>query len=152
MHAEQLHLLAAPEPASPTRTVTDDRTRRVTDTAAAVPVLYRCLACERQGHRQLWRSIHQRRTVHTSFWSPNTRRQVDLYDRTWTTTDGRTYRGEQPPAESCSRCKRLTSGNPVRGRDSAHKTCDARCIYARGADCECSCAGANHGAGHSRWR
>jgi hypothetical protein len=151
MHAEQMHLLAEaeqPAPAPRSVTVTDDR--RVTDTTVPVPVLYRCLACERQGHRQLWRTIHQRRTVHTSFWNPSVRKQADLYDRTWTTADGRTYRGEQPPAEPCGRCKRPTSGNPVRGRYSAHQTCDARCIYAKGPNCECSCAGANHGAGHAR--
>lgn len=151
MHAEQLHLLAEPEPAPTVRAVTVTDDRHVTDTTAAVPVLYRCAYCERQTKRaELWRRTIQRRTVHTSFWNPSVRKQVDLYDVIWTTTDGRQYRGQQPPAEHCGRCTRLTAGNPVRGRYSAHKTCDARCIYARGADCECSCAGANHGAGHTR--
>lgn len=46
--------------------------------------------------------------------------------------------------------RRTASGVPIRARFSAGKPCDARCIYAKGPDCECSCAGANHGAGHSR--
>lgn len=29
---------------------------------------------------------------------------------------------------------------------SMHK-CDARCLHAKGRNCECSCSGANHGAG-----
>lgn len=36
----------------------------------------------------------------------------------------------------------------VRGTYNAGVKCTARCIDARRADCECSCAGKNHGAGH----
>ena len=35
---------------------------------------------------------------------------------------------------------------PVCGSHSAKK-CDGRCLNAKRADCECSCNGANHGAG-----
>ena len=35
----------------------------------------------------------------------------------------------------------------VTGRLSVSRRCDSRCLYAKGADCECSCSGSNHGAG-----
>lgn len=125
MHAAQLHLLAE---------VDDDEHRD--EKTARVPVLYRCHACERIDRaRQLWRSTYTRRTAGRLI--------------TWTTMDGRTLQAEQPPAESCPRCKRQTPGTPIRGTFSG-RPCDARCLYAKGPDCECSCGGANHGAGHVR--
>lgn len=36
----------------------------------------------------------------------------------------------------------------VKGVYNADKTCNARCTNAIGPDCECSCAGAQHGAAH----
>ena len=33
-------------------------------------------------------------------------------------------------------------------RFKAGHTCDARCMYATGKLCECSCGGRNHGAGN----
>jgi hypothetical protein len=36
----------------------------------------------------------------------------------------------------------------VTGRVTNHK-CDARCMYARGFNCNCSCGGTNHGQGFS---
>lgn len=36
-----------------------------------------------------------------------------------------------------------------RGRYSADHKCDARCINAKGPNCECSCGGHNHGASHA---
>jgi hypothetical protein len=35
----------------------------------------------------------------------------------------------------------------VKGTYSHGIRCDARCQYARGPQCDCSCAGANHGRG-----
>lgn len=37
----------------------------------------------------------------------------------------------------------------VSGTHNESVRCDARCTNARRADCECSCAGANHGSAHS---
>lgn len=37
----------------------------------------------------------------------------------------------------------------VRGRHSDTRKCDARCTGATGFDCECSCAGQNHGSAHA---
>jgi hypothetical protein len=153
MHAEQMHLLTEPAPATAraATVIETEHGHRITDTTTPVPVLYRCLACERQTkRRRLWRSTHQRRIVHTSWWNPSVRKQVDIRQYTWTTTDGRTYNGEHPPAEPCSSCRRPTSGETIRGRFSAGKPCGARCIFAKGPNCECSCAGANHGIGHTR--
>ena len=66
----------------------------------------------------------------------------------WRQTFKRTHAGQQPPISPCRTCQRPTTGQTVRGRFSAGHRCDARCIYAKGPECECSCAGANHGAGH----
>jgi hypothetical protein len=37
----------------------------------------------------------------------------------------------------------------VLGRVVMDKLCDGRCMAATGNQCECSCGGKNHGAGHS---
>jgi hypothetical protein len=42
------------------------------------------------------------------------------------------------------RLARFVAYNP---NGSKHK-CDSRCLNAKGGNCECSCGGANHGAGH----
>jgi len=38
---------------------------------------------------------------------------------------------------------------PIEGRTNPDHKCDARCIHARGPNCDCSCGGANHGAAYS---
>lgn len=35
----------------------------------------------------------------------------------------------------------------IKAKITDHK-CDARCLNAKGGNCECSCGGANHGKGH----
>ena len=96
-------------------------------------VLYRCRSCEhRTGHARLWRETFR------------------VQQHLWTATDGRTHRGFEPPVSSCGGCQRPTRGATIRGQFSAAHRCDSRCIYAKGPDCECSCGGANHGAGHRR--
>lgn len=40
----------------------------------------------------------------------------------------------------------------VKGSLDESKQCDGRCLNARHASCECSCAGRNHGAGHGTWQ
>lgn len=39
----------------------------------------------------------------------------------------------------------------VKGTLDESKRCDGRCLTARHASCECSCAGRNHGASHKQW-
>jgi hypothetical protein len=109
------------------------------DTTHTAAVLYRCRPCERLTRRpHVWRRTLTRST------------SGQLAGITWALPDGRTHRGEQPPADACGSCKRQTAGTAIRGTYSSVHACDARCIYAKGPDCECSCGGANHGVGHAR--
>lgn len=50
--------------------------------------------------------------------------------------------------ETCA-CGRELSFHVVKGVYRADKTCDSRCINSKGHLCECSCGGANHGAGYA---
>lgn len=45
--------------------------------------------------------------------------------------------------------RRQLSWKPIDGKYSEKHVCDSRCMNAVGPNCECSCGGANHGAGHS---
>ena len=47
----------------------------------------------------------------------------------------------------CPRHGRSFRWELVQGAYSHGIRCDARCQYARGPHCDCSCAGANHGRG-----
>lgn len=60
----------------------------------------------------------------------------------------RRYTGERPGAVKCA-CGRMVYGAPVKGTLNEHKKCGARCYNAKGGDCDCQCAGANHGSGHA---
>lgn len=46
-------------------------------------------------------------------------------------------------------CDRERELLPVRGTFNASKKCSARCTGATGHDCDCHCAGRNHGADHN---
>jgi hypothetical protein len=48
----------------------------------------------------------------------------------------------------CPTHGRAFAWHRVEGRRTSRR-CDSRCMYARGPDCECACAGANHGRGWS---
>ena len=50
------------------------------------------------------------------------------------------------PAVGGDACMPVTRKIYYKRNPSLHK-CDARCMNARGHDCECSCGGANHGIG-----
>lgn len=150
--AEQLHLLAEPPPLEPAGApdAAGPNDPAVTDTTKDVPVLYHCPVCARAKLHQVFRVTLTRRIVRRSWWNPSVCKQVTLTNITWTTPDGQTLSGEHPPPVRCRTCRSQTSGTPVRGRYNPRQTCGAKCIYAKGPDCECSCAGANHGAGYSR--
>jgi hypothetical protein len=51
--------------------------------------------------------------------------------------------------DGCPTCGRIVKLSHVLGATSP-KECDARCMNAVGPSCDCSCGGANHGAGHVR--
>jgi len=53
------------------------------------------------------------------------------------------------PAIACRSCGKMRWAYAVRGIFRANVKCDARCTEAKGHNCECSCGGRNHGAGHS---
>lgn len=57
-----------------------------------------------------------------------------------------------PPHRKCPHCDKdgfttfMLSGKLINGRFSAKRKCDARCLNAKGPNCECQCGGANHGS------
>lgn len=53
----------------------------------------------------------------------------------------------RPDDEDAELRRHPLTGRVVRGRYNGSRKCDDRCVYAKGADCECSCAGRNHGTG-----
>lgn len=65
--------------------------------------------------------------------------------------DGHAKRHNLPRCSAPSvircRCGKPARGTEITGRRTGHR-CDARCMFATGPDCECSCGGANHGIGH----
>jgi hypothetical protein len=48
---------------------------------------------------------------------------------------------------TCGKCGKRIRLQGVAGRYSADTKCDARCWNAKGNNCECQCAGRNHGGG-----
>jgi hypothetical protein len=50
------------------------------------------------------------------------------------------------PRRACQFCGVTMTAEPLKAIKSDAK-CDSKCTTARRADCECSCGGANHGAG-----
>lgn len=67
---------------------------------------------------------------------------------TWT-VNGVVVQGDQfGPNRICSTCSKCMSADVIRGRKS-DTACSISCTSARGHDCECSCAGANHGIDHA---
>ena len=105
-----------------------------------------CKACKRTGSRQFTIT----RTITAYMGSMDTRTTV--------TVDGRerTIRFERDTERALHQaCPACGSTNVrvaiVKGTLNESKRCDARCLDARHASCECSCAGKNHGAGHNPW-
>lgn len=50
------------------------------------------------------------------------------------------------PVAQCPACGAVRRGRAIVGRLVERITCGARCQNATGPDCDCSCAGHNHGA------
>ena len=61
---------------------------------------------------------------------------------------GRRYdsRRMQVAADASGRVRPVTRSIEFK-KTRTPKRCDARCLYARGHDCECACGGVNHGRG-----
>jgi hypothetical protein len=49
--------------------------------------------------------------------------------------------------QPCPDCGREREGRRIEGRVSENHKCGAKCRSSKGWQCECSCGGANHGAG-----
>jgi hypothetical protein len=54
------------------------------------------------------------------------------------------------PLGLCPGCGRVMTSGQIQASTRPEVRCDARCIGARGFQCDCSCGGANHGAGWSQ--
>jgi hypothetical protein len=50
-----------------------------------------------------------------------------------------------PGTAPCPECGRVTFGTTIRGTYHKDALCNSLCVAATGPDCECNCAGANHG-------
>jgi len=53
------------------------------------------------------------------------------------------------PIVICPTCGAAVHLHPVAGKFNPSKICSSKCVNATGFVCECSCGGANHGAGGS---
>ena len=53
------------------------------------------------------------------------------------------------PVAACPDCGVKRYGKPVHGRVSHKHKCGGKCRTSLGPNCECSCGGANHGAGYA---
>lgn len=110
--------------------------------------IYRHKPCEaRLGRRVVWRPtfiVDVEKWKIPGKWGPQTR----VRERWWSTDPetGRTYASDGPPQTPCPECRRLVSGSSITGIRNDAVPCTAKCVAAIGPSCECSCAGANHGA------
>lgn len=58
------------------------------------------------------------------------------------------YHNPWPFALDCRLCGQPRFARMVRGKFRADIKCNGKCMSATGCQCECSCGGKNHGAGH----
>jgi hypothetical protein len=86
-------------------------------------------------------------------WEPARYYRIDsqgkrAYPGIWITAIGGgkpTEYGGDIESGLCSKCGGLMQPGILKGRLNPEHVCDARCTGARGASCDCSCGGANHG-------
>lgn len=84
----------------------------------------------------------------TYCWEPGRRSAAGelLPQNFWRAEDGRTFElGNGTLRYACS-CGAAREASSVRGIFNPGKKCSSKCQAATGHDCECSCAGKNHGA------
>lgn len=120
-------------------------TRTSTSTGRAV-LTCKSTECKRTGTRDFTIT----RTLSAYLDSMDTRTTVTVDGRERTIRFERdTERALHSPCPACgSTSVRVAI---VKGSLDESKRCDGRCLSARHASCECSCAGRNHGAGHKHW-
>lgn len=129
--------------------MTNTATARQTDTSetsGAANLKCKNKACKRAGRQEF--------VLTTTVWAYDGRPASS----TVATINGRQFSIRDPYALAralyapCPACgSQAVTVNVVKGRLLEDKECGARCRNATGADCECSCVGANHGAAHANW-
>ncbi|MEU3282889.1 hypothetical protein [Streptomyces antibioticus] len=121
--------------------MTDTRTH--THTGRAVLT---CKTCKHTGTRTF--TITHTTTAYLGMMDTRTTITIDGRERTIRYTND-TERALHTRCPACGSTSIRTA--IVQGALRESKPCDARCLNARHASCECSCAGTNHGAGHNGW-
>lgn len=117
---------------------------RTTSTAGHATL--RCRDCKATGRRAF--TMHHTTTAHEGRML--TSQAMELDGRTRNVRDR--YAVIHALHMNCPVCgSTRVNVNLVKGTYIADKTCGARCMNAVGPDCECSCAGENHGANHRTW-
>lgn len=118
-------------------------TRISTSTGRAVLT---CKTCKHTGSREF--TITHTRTAYMGTLDTSTTVTVDGRERT-IRFEQDTARALHTPCPACDGTSVRVA--VVKGSLDESKRCDSRCLNARHASCECSCAGRNHGAGHGNW-
>lgn len=99
--------------------------------------IFRCVS-KRTACKHTWAYDYEPHTS-DSKWGPVTHNYR-------TTTDGtKVYVGDDLHQPRCPKCNsNAVTFVHVNGKVTDH-VCDARCMNAKGQDCECQCGGENHG-------
>jgi hypothetical protein len=116
--------------------------------APAFPVIYRCPV---KGCKHTVRRVFtDTRRQHLSGRYP---REVAVYGfildhhfKPW--TDAQRYGLIEKCPEHGDRPNAYLRSKPVKGTYSEARVCDARCMGAKGPNCDCQCGGANHGGNY----
>ncbi|MEU0207361.1 hypothetical protein [Streptomyces canus] len=105
-----------------------------------------CTACQNTGTRDF--TITRTTTAYMGTLDTHTTVTVDGAERT-IRYERDTARALHRPCPACG--STTVRAAIIKGTLNESKRCDARCLGARHASCDCSCAGKNHGAGHGTW-
>lgn len=106
-------------------------------------IIYRC---KRKACGHVWAydyNVNRRKTNTSSKHKP-----FDIITYYRDTESGRVTSSDEY-FTGCPKChSKFIEGNAVKGTYSDSHKCDSRCMNAKGPDCECQCAGKNHGINH----
>jgi hypothetical protein len=112
----------------------------MTQTAAATETKRIIFRCKLKACKHVWAHDYQ---VIRKNSSSSRYHEVVYFFRD---ADGKRITSSDDYYTGCPNCHtKHIDGNVVKGTYSESHKCDARCMNAKGQDCECSCAGASHG-------